>query len=82
MKYRNGKLDGRRHQDRRCCNDKNCPGAKSVVEILPHRGATTAIRAKSEEQGDDEMVSYLLKLLDGTLVNSTALVDQVACIVL
>jgi hypothetical protein len=62
--------------------DKNCPGAKSVVETLPHRGAATAIRAKSEEQGDDKMVSYLLKLLDGTLVNSTALVDQVACIVL
>jgi hypothetical protein len=50
---------------------------------VPHRGAKfcdKAWRGKFESEGiERNQKAYLLELLDGTLVDSTALVDQVTC---
>lgn len=67
----------------------NCPGAKKEnvdcgKRNLPHRGANfcdKAFEGKFAERKQRIQNAYLLKLLDGTLVDSSALVDQVTCMV-
>jgi hypothetical protein len=57
------------------------PGANfwwEAKNVLPHRGAK-AIRKSENDDEERGVWPYLLELLDGTLVNSTALVDQVTC---
>jgi hypothetical protein len=61
------------------CRARNCPGAESEARIAPPRGKfCDKTRTTKEENG--EVKSYLLELLNGTLVNTTALVDQVTYI--
>jgi hypothetical protein len=49
-----------------------------VRGFTPPRGNNSRRRQNRYKSRKNE--AYLLKLLDGTLVNSTALVDQVTCV--
>ena len=62
------------------------PGAKfcdvgGSEGLTPLRG-NLVIRRKAKSAEKKRVLSYLLELLDGTLVDSTALVDQMACMYL
>jgi hypothetical protein len=50
-------------------------------ESLPHRGAKNRDKVEICATATTVWNSYLLELLDGTLVNTAALVDQVTCYV-
>ena len=51
-------------------------------ESLPHRGAKNRDNVEICATATMKWKSYLLELLDGTLVDTAALVDQMTCYVL